>query len=339
MTFQIETATRSKAKLRIGIAGPSGSGKTYSALKLAYGLTGNWNTIGVIDTEQRSASLYSHLGEYKVIPFDPPYSPTRYIEAIKLFESSGIEVIVIDSMTHEWQGSGGVLEMHEAETNRMRVPNSFTAWAKITPLHNQFIDAILRSPAHIIATVRSKQDYVLVERNGKKVPEKVGMASIQRDGIEYEFTLNFTLNQDHQAFADKDRTSLFMKEGELPAPFNITETTGKSLKEWAETGRDVDANGDPLMTEDQKKKIFVLGGALGYDKSQTESKVLEYYKVHDFQKITQKKADGMIKALMEKIKVKEAQESSKPLSEEESEKLAQEASDNLPWEENKEGRQ
>jgi hypothetical protein len=195
------------------------------------------------------------------------------------------------------------------------------SWAKITPLHNQFMDAILQSPAHIIATVRSKQDYVLVERNGKKVPQKVGMASIQRDGVEYEFTLNFSLDQDHRAFADKDRTGLFMKDDQ--APFVLSEETGKVLKKWADTGRDTTPTGEPTIDPTQLKKIHALGLALGYSNKESESRVLEYYKKSDLKEITKSQGEGMIKALTEKVKLKEAEEANKPLTDKQTDQLVE----------------
>ena len=107
--MQLQNAERKRVKLRLNIASPSGFGKTYGALLIAYGITGNWPKIAVIDTENDSASLYSHLGEYKTLSLKPPYTPDRYIEAIKICEDAGIEVIIIDSITHVWKGQGGLL--------------------------------------------------------------------------------------------------------------------------------------------------------------------------------------------------------------------------------------
>ena len=168
--MQIQKAERKKVKIKLGLQGPSGSGKTYSALLLAYGLTGDWNKITVIDTENHSASLYAHLGDYNVLHLSAPYTPESYIEAIRYCITEGMEVILLDSISHEWEGSGGILDTHSKMTG-----NSFTAWAKLTPRHNAFVQEVLQSPAHILATIRSKQDYVLVDKNGKMIPEKVGL--------------------------------------------------------------------------------------------------------------------------------------------------------------------
>lgn len=232
MTLQLRKAERRKAKLRIGFGGPSGSGKTYSALLLANGLT-TWEKIAVIDTENGSAELYSHLGPYNVITLTDDYAPERYIEAIHACEAAGMEVIIIDSITHEWDGKGGCLELVEKITQASTSKNSYTSWAKITPRHQAFIDAILQSPAHVITTVRKKQDYDMSKDDrGKTVITKVGMKEVTRDGFEYELTLSFNLSQNNLASVSKDRTNLFMNKPE----FTVTRETGKTLLAWSESG-------------------------------------------------------------------------------------------------------
>lgn len=165
--MELRHATRKQAKIKLALQGPSGSGKTMSALLLAYGLTNDWNKISIIDTENHSADLYAQLGSYNVLSLDKPFSPERYIEAIEVCEKAGMDVIILDSTTHEWDGSGGILDIHQAMTG-----NSFTNWSKITPRHNAFVQKFLQSGCHIIATIRTKQDYVLSEKNGKMVPER-----------------------------------------------------------------------------------------------------------------------------------------------------------------------
>jgi hypothetical protein len=233
--MNLHQAKRSKARIRIALQGSSGSGKTYSALLLAFGLTGDWSKVAVIDTENKSADLYSDLGQYYVLSLSEPYTPKRYGEAILLCEASGIECIIIDSITHEWNGKGGCLEMHEQITSAMRIPNSFTAWASVTPQHQAFIDSILKSKCHVISTIRSKTEYVLTERNGKQVPIKVGMAPITRDGFEFENTVSLDLDAEHFAFTSKDRTGLFSGKPK----FQITPDTGKIIREWCDSGEDM----------------------------------------------------------------------------------------------------
>ncbi|CAN5665322.1 AAA family ATPase [soil metagenome] len=221
--MQLQKAERKRARIKMALQGPSGSGKTYSALFIAYGLCNDWNKIAVIDTENHSAELYAHLGEYNVVNIKAPFTPERYVEAIHLCESSGMEVIIIDSVSHEWEGSGGILDQHSNMTG-----NSYTNWAKLTPRHNDFIQCILQSSCHIIGTIRSKQDYVLVEKNGKMVPEKVGMKGVTRDGMDYEFTLVLELDIKHNAIASKDRTNLFMGKPD----FKVTPDTGRIIRQW-----------------------------------------------------------------------------------------------------------
>lgn len=232
--MQLRKATRQQAKIRLGLSGPSGSGKTYTALLIAFGITNDWTKIAVIDSENGSADLYSNLGEYNVLPITAFYEPEKYISAIEACEKAEMEVIIIDSITHEWSGKGGCLDIHERETAAMKIPNSFTAWAKVTPRHQSFVDKILQSKCHIITTVRSKTDYVLAEKNGKQVPQKVGMAAQTRDGFEFELTLSLDMDQDHKAFSSKDRTQLFAGK----PPFIPSSETGKMIKEWCESGVD-----------------------------------------------------------------------------------------------------
>jgi len=227
--MQIRKAERKKAKLRLGIAAPSGAGKTYSALLMAFGIGGK---VGLIDTEHGSGDLYAHLGEYDVIGIEAPYTVAKYTEAIHAFEAAGYTTIIIDSLSHAWAGDGGLLDKQGKIADRGT--NSFAAWRTITPEHNALVDAMLQSPAHIIATMRAKQEYVLeVNDKGKQTPKKVGMAPVQREGMEYEFTVMLDVDMNHVASASKDRTSLF--DGRY---FKISTDTGKELLTWLETGAD-----------------------------------------------------------------------------------------------------
>jgi AAA domain len=228
--MEIRKAQRRKAKLRLGIAAPSGAGKTYSALLLAFGLDGK---VGVIDTEHKSADLYESLGAYDVIDIEAPYTVDKYLKAISKFEAAGYSTIIIDSLTHAWAGDGGLLDKQGKIADSGKA-NGFAAWRTITPEHNSLVEAMLKSPCHIIATMRSKQEYVLeTNEKGKQVPKKVGMAPIQRDGMEYEFTVMLDIDMQHIASASKDRTSLL--DGRF---WKITEDTGRELLQWLEAGVD-----------------------------------------------------------------------------------------------------
>ncbi len=218
--MQLEIANRKRVKIKMALQGPSGAGKTMSALLLAFGLCKDWSKIAVIDTENHSSELYAHLGAFQVLHLSAPFTPERYIEAIQLCENAGIEVVIIDSVSHEWEG---ILELHGNMTG-----NSYTNWNKLTPRHNAFVQYILQSPCHILGTIRAKQDYVLSEKNGKQVPEKVGLKGITREGMDYEFTLVFEVDIKHQATATKDRTSLFISKPE----FKITSEIGNTILNW-----------------------------------------------------------------------------------------------------------
>jgi len=226
--MQLQQTQRHNVKLRLGISGASGFGKTYSALKLAYGMTQDFSKIAVIDTENSSASLYSDVGNFNVLNLLPPYSPEQYIEAISLCEKANMEVIIIDSITHEWQGEGGCLQIHEQLGGR------FQDWANVKPRHQKFIDKILQSKCHIITTTRRKTDYSLdVSSNGKSKVVKHGTKEITSEGFEYELTVNFELiNENHLCKVSKDRTNLFSGKPE----FIITSAVGKKLKAWCNPG-------------------------------------------------------------------------------------------------------
>ena len=231
MALQLKKATRKQVKLRLNLSAPSGAGKTFSALRMAYGIVGNWDKIAVIDTENRSASLYSHLGDFFTIDLTPPFSPERYIEAIKACEAGGIECCIIDSSSHEWNGAGGCIEMNEILAQTKYKSNTWSAWNETTPKHDRFVNTVLQSPMHIITCTRSKTETI---QEGGRV-KKVGMKDIQREGWEYELTVSLNLDRDtHLATPSKDRTGLF--EGKIP--FLITEKTGEEIKAWCETGVD-----------------------------------------------------------------------------------------------------
>lgn len=237
MTLQFKKATRSLSRLRLAISGASGSGKTYSALLLAKGLGGK---IAVVDTERGSASLYAGLDgmpDFDVLDLGAPFAPESYIEAIHAAESAGYDVLIIDSITHEWSGVGGCLELNEKIAQTKYRGNSWSAWNETTPRHRAFVDSMVQSKCHIIATMRSKTDTIQTENDkGRKVVQKIGLKPEQRDGMDYEFTVVFDLQtESHYATVSKDRSALFRD------PIIITEDTGKRLKAWLESATDPEA--------------------------------------------------------------------------------------------------
>ena len=230
--LQLKRATRKQVKLRLNLSAPSGAGKTYSALRMAYGLVGSWDKIAVIDTENGSASLYSHLGDFNTLELTPPFTPERYIEALKVCEDFGAQCIIIDSSSHEWSGPGGCLEANETLAAARYKGNTWSAWSETTPRHEAFVSRVLHSPCHIITCTRSKPETV---RGEGKTVMKLGMKDIQREGWEYELTVSLNIDRDtHLASPSKDRTGMF--EGKQP--FLITEQTGELIRQWCETGVD-----------------------------------------------------------------------------------------------------
>jgi hypothetical protein len=226
----LRKATRQKAKIRLGLSAVSGGGKTYSAILIAKGLAkGDLSKVAIIDTENGSADLYANLGDYNVLTLEAPYTPERYINAIKECESAGMEVIIIDSITHEWDGKGGCLAIVDS------LGGKYQDWAKVTPRHQNFIDTILSSNCHIITTVRRKQDYEMTKGgDGKIKVEKAGLKEMTREGFEYELTVNLEIDIRHNATSSKDRTGLFMGKPE----FVPSEETGKMLLQWCENGEE-----------------------------------------------------------------------------------------------------
>lgn len=194
-------ATKHAAKLRLALIGPSGSGKTYTALSIAKGMGGR---IAVIDTEHGSASKYSDIFDFDVLELEN-FDPRKYIEAIELAERAGYDIVIVDSLSHAWNGTGGAMEMVDKASERSR-GNSFAAWKDVTPLWNQMLDKIIRCKCHVIGTMRAKTEYVLeVGHNGKSTPKKHGMAPIFREGGDYEFDVVGEISIEHTMTVTKTR--------------------------------------------------------------------------------------------------------------------------------------
>lgn len=250
MALEFKQAKREQARIKASVSGPSGSGKTMGSLFIAFGLTKAqfpnlsdeevWQKICLIDTENGSGSLYvgrqvgaTRIGPYNTISLESPFEPGIFVDAIHMAEEHGMNVIIIDSLSHAWAGVGGALDQQGKIAER--TGNSWTAWRNVTPQHNKLVDAMLQSPCHVIANMRAKMEYQQVQNeSGKKQVKAVGMGVVMREGIEYEFTVSFMLDCDHVANATKDRTGLF--DGKY---FTIDPSTGKQMYEWL-------ASGDPV---------------------------------------------------------------------------------------------
>ena len=242
MAIQIKKAKREQVKVKIGMMGISGSGKTLSALLLGYGLLKAqhpemsdaqiWEKILVIDTENSSASLYAGLrvgsdtvGEFLTIDIEAPFTVEKYTQAIDAAQEAGVEFLIIDSMSHAWQAEGGLLDKQSVMAQRTN--NSYTAWKSVTPEYNRLMEKILQCPMHVVSSYRAKKEYAIEETNGKKKVTPKGIGAQFREGADYESTIYFEIDQDHKAYASKDRTHLF--DGQL---FIISPETGKRIAGW-----------------------------------------------------------------------------------------------------------
>lgn len=236
MALQIRQAKRTQSKVRIALVGPAGSGKTCSGLKILRGLVGTDGRILVIDTERGSASLYADepdiAGTFDVMEL-PSFSPDTYVEALQIAAKENYDGVLVDSLSHAWTGKDGALELVDRARARQKSDNSFIAWRDVTPMHNTMVDALVSTPYHIIVTMRTKTEYVLEENErGKKVPRKVGMQPVQRDGLEYEFDVVGDMDQDHRLVISKTRCrpltdGVYVKPGEDVA---------KIIRDWLASG-------------------------------------------------------------------------------------------------------
>lgn len=247
-------AKKEKIYLKVLLAGASGSGKSYSALKLATGITNKvGGRIAAIDTEAGRIRYYANEFDFDDLQLEEPYTPEKYIDAINQAVDGGYSVLIIDSITHEWNY---IID----QVDKIPGSNSYTKWAKLTPRHNKFTEKIIQSPINIIATVRGKDAYVLEQdKNGKQIPKKVGLGYTQRDGLEYEYTVTFNIDQtNHVSTAQKDNTHLFENRYEM-----LTEKDGEALYDWANSGEEPAFNATRAQQE-----IIELATALGGSKNE-----------------------------------------------------------------------
>lgn len=262
--FEPQLAKREKQKALIGIAGPSGSGKTVGALLLAYGMMKEaypdatneelWQKIGIADTEHRRSKTYEgqlfgdvKIGQFFHIDFKPPYTTERYTYAIQALIKAGCEVVITDSLSHQWQGEGGVVETHGQMSG-----NSFQNWGKLAVESTRLVKSLTSAPIHMISTMRVKTDYTMVQEDGKTKPVKVGLKPVQKDDMEYEFDTVFTVNMDHEASISKDTSNLF--DGE----FVLDETVGAKLYRYLELGIDIQAEERAKQAKlEEERKVMI----------------------------------------------------------------------------------
>ena len=260
-----QKATRKQAKARVAIDGPAGSGKTYTSL-LAASVLANGGKVAVIDTERGSASLYADEFDFDVVELQN-FNPRNYINAIDEAEREGYSVIVIDSLSHAWEGEGGILDLHDAATKRQKTENSYTAWKDVTPVHREFVDRMLQSKCHIIATMRAKMEYSQEkDGNGKTVIRKIGLAPVQRAGTEYEFTVVCDMDVDHSLAVSKSRCK--------PIADKIVSFPDKKffgiLNNWLNEGEQ-----SVPMTAEQAKEVKTEKGTRFADLTQEQLSVIK----------------------------------------------------------------
>ena len=272
MAFQVKKAKREKIYVKIALMAPSGGGKTYGSLRLATGMaeeiekeTGKKARILLANTEAKRGYYYANEFDYDIVDIDPPHNPEKYVELIEFAVKEGYDILIIDSSSHEWEGKGGCLELHQ------QAGGTYQSWAKVTPRHNKFINAIADSPIHIIATMRGKDQYEMnKDDKGRTTVQKLGIGAKQRDGFEYEFTCTFLIDQKtNTAEVQKDNTHIFDQEG----PTILSEKHGIKIMQWANSGEGytpvvhkpeedvVDALGDDLKTV--KAQIIEAAKAAG----------------------------------------------------------------------------
>lgn len=244
MSSLFTKATKAEAKARIAVTGPSGSGKTYSSLLWAEVLA-EGGKIAVIDTERDSAKLYADRFAFDALSMSAPYHPDRLVEALKVAQEEGYACVVIDSLTHFWNGQGGILEIVD-QAGAANKGNNFSGWKVATPIQQRMVDAILAFDGHIITTIRAKTEWSLERNeNGKIAPRKVGLAPQQRDGIEYEYTLFLEMDTEHRTVIGKTRCDLLADK--VFAANNAVEGANTFLN-WLKSG-------DPIITATERDAL------------------------------------------------------------------------------------
>ena len=235
MAFQVKKAVREQIFVKIALMAPSGGGKTYTSLRLATGMadeikkqTGKEARILLANTEAKRGYYYANEFNYDIVDIEAPHNPEKYVELIDFAVQEGYGILIIDSSSHEWEGKGGCLELHQ------QAGGQYQNWKSITPRHQRFINAIADSPIHVIATMRGKDQYEMVKDDrGKATVQKLGVGAKQRDGFEYEFTCTFLLDQKtNAAEVEKDNTHLFENLG----PKVLDEKDGVKIIKWANSG-------------------------------------------------------------------------------------------------------
>lgn len=228
--MQFVQATKKKAKLRLALEGPAGFGKTFTALTIATELGGK---IAFVDTEAGSASKYAHLFTFDVIEMEPPFDPRRAAEAIGAAVAGGYDTVILDSLSHFWQGTGGLLSMVDEIARTKYRGDSHRAWKDGGEIEQELWDAILRSPIHVIGAMRTKRDYVRSTEDGKTKIRAAGTKTIQREEFDFEFDLVGRFDVPTVLTIMKTRVDTLPPETIIDKPGAAFAAT---LKAWLDTG-------------------------------------------------------------------------------------------------------
>lgn len=273
MPFEIKKATRELIWVKVALMSPSGGGKTYSSLRLATGMLQQLTKINQVrngkillaNTEASRGRYYANEFVYDIVDIGAPHNPENYVELIDYSVQQDYPILILDSTSHEWEGRGGCLELHQQSGG------TYQAWGKVTPRHDKFIVSIADSQIHTIATMRGKDQYEMQkEESGKINVKKLGVGAKQREGFEYEFTVTFLIDQKtNMATVQKDNTHLFENEGDV----KLTEKHGTQLIQWANSGegytipiREVKSASDSV--KEMKEKVVELCKELGGSKNE-----------------------------------------------------------------------
>lgn len=271
-------AKKQQVWLKVLLSGASGSGKSYTAQRLAKGIADKCGSrVAFIGTEGSRDLYYASEFDYDLLQLEDPYTIDKYMDAINEAIEAGYKVCIIDSLTHEWLW---INDVHD------KMPgNSFQNWGKLKPKHREFMDKILTCPMHIIATSRSKDEWVLeTDSKGRQVPRKVGLGAQQDKNITYEYTVSLVIEQDtHIAHADKDNTKLFDGRYDI-----LTEKDGAALYDWANDSEIPPTVREPKKFEEQaidvadelklvKQDIIALCKDLGGTKNEQMMETLKQF--------------------------------------------------------------
>lgn len=254
MALEIKKAERKQVYAKVALMAASGGGKTYSALRLATGMANEIKKLEnrdakilMLNTEGDRGYYYADEFDYDIVDVAPNHNPEKYVKLIKEVQDAGYDILIIDSASHEWEGKGGCLEL------QVQAGGKYQDWAKITPRHQKFIDAIANCKLHVIATMRGKDQYDMSkDANGRTSVQKLGVGAKQRDGFEYEFTCTFNIDQaTSMATPQKDNTHIFDEEGAQL----LTEEHGALIIDWARKGVKVSKSNKSITKSKSKDEL------------------------------------------------------------------------------------